>query len=41
MAVNIAIFGVIGSYIYTPESAPLLKEALLANLIVGTGIPDG
>lgn len=41
MAVKIAIGGVAGYYIYIPDIAPLLIDALLANLIVGTGIPEG
>ena len=41
MAVKIATEGVAGYYIQIPDIAPLLIDALLASLIVGTGIPDG
>ena len=34
IAVKIAIAGVAGSYISMPDIAPLLIDALLANLIV-------
>lgn len=40
IAQNIANAGVEGSYISMPDSAPLLIEALLANLNVGAGIPE-
>jgi hypothetical protein len=41
IAVKIAIAGVAGSYISIPYIASLLIDALLADLMVGTGIPEG
>ena len=40
IAVKIAIAGVTGSYISIPDIEPLLIDALLADLLVGTEIPE-